>query len=68
MNNQFFGRFQINDYEAIAQSLSLQVTAKVAPERFNLEWDFVPKNGNEAHILSLLEKYHPGQAKWRKSN
>lgn len=60
------GRFQINDHEAIARSLSLQATARFAPERFNLEWDFVPKDANEAHILSLLEKYHPEQKIWRK--
>jgi hypothetical protein len=63
---QFAGIYQVNDYEAMVRSLSLQVTAVFDPERFDLSMDFVPKNGDERHILSLLKKYHPKEKIWRK--
>jgi hypothetical protein len=63
---QFAGIYQVNDYESMRRSLSLQVTAVFAPERFDLEMDYVPKNGNERHILHLLKKHHPKEKIWRK--
>lgn len=52
--------------EQIERALSLQVTAKFMPERFNLAPDYVPKDAMERNVLHLLQKYHPGGA-WIKN-
>jgi len=46
--------------EQINRALSLQVTAKFMPERFNLAPGYKPIDQMEKNVLHLLQKYHPG--------